>query len=318
MRAVYKYRGNIERDTELLIKNELFAPTFTMLNDPFEASCELPQERQWANIGDIKQEVYNAGVYSLAKLQLNETFPSNELLWAHYVNAHKGFCIEYDLDKLRDGIKPKMNLKRTISVAYSSERPILYQNELNDIFTIQQKVFGTKSLPWQYENEVRLIFEDKGIKQYTCDAITKIYFGLNISYEHRQNIIDHINKNVKLFQISRVGKTYALSANLLGRDDVKKCEIILEKHYPTVENYYLYYYAESKDENSLTHLIRTFRADHENRPMNICVYDDKCVISFLGKYPLTEQEKEIDSKHWIAMSTFDAPELIWMYPGRIQ
>ena len=41
---------------------------------------------------------YSAGVYSLIKPLDNETFPCSELMWAHYADSHKGFCIEYDLD----------------------------------------------------------------------------------------------------------------------------------------------------------------------------------------------------------------------------
>jgi len=34
------------------------------------------------------------GIFSLSKKY------DDELLWAHYANSHKGFCIEYDLEIL--------------------------------------------------------------------------------------------------------------------------------------------------------------------------------------------------------------------------
>lgn len=316
MNTVYKYRGEFERDTKSLLANELFAPDYRSLNDPFECSCEFPPEKMAPDVGNVKRDMFDAGIYSLTKLRVDETFPCNELLWAHYANSHKGFCIEFDLDKLRNTILSDTNI-RPIDVKYSKERPILSSEELSDTEIVQQKVFGMKSLPWEYENEIRLIFPNNGFKQYSRNAISKIFFGLNISYKNRQHIIDNItDEQIELFQINRIGNTYALSCGKLSRDDVNKYEIIYEKHNPKVENYYLYYYSDSKDENSLTHLIQTFRKKRGNRPMNLSVYDDKCVIPFIGKYPLSVDEAKIDGKHWIAMSTFDAPELTFMHPGR--
>ena len=104
----YKYRANIlitnpvtkkeeRRDTNSLIKGELYAPKLKDLNDPFEGAVELPNaasEDYW--VTPLLQQSYRAGVYSMSKQKKGENFPCNELLWAHYANSHKGFCIEYD------------------------------------------------------------------------------------------------------------------------------------------------------------------------------------------------------------------------------
>ena len=42
------------------------------------------------------------GIYSLSKTFIDE------LLWAHYGNSHKGFCIEYDLDILLNSFKTEI------------------------------------------------------------------------------------------------------------------------------------------------------------------------------------------------------------------
>lgn len=31
---------------------------------------------------------------------------------------------------------------------------------------------------------------------------------------------------------------------------------------------------------------------------------------------MSQQEIDIQAKHWIAYSTFDAPEFVWMYPEK--
>ena len=119
----------------------------------------------------------------MSKPKENETFPCNELLWAHYANSHKGFCIEYDLDILLKNHSSQFDIKNQIHVVYKNERPEV--SESDSLFDVQSKVFGTKSLAWEYENEVRLVFLTEGEKPIPPEAITAIYFGLNMSLEDK-------------------------------------------------------------------------------------------------------------------------------------
>lgn len=52
------------------------------------------------------------GIFSLSKRY------DDELLWAHYSNSHKGFCIEYDLDQLLAKQNPK---HRFFDIQYSNK-----------------------------------------------------------------------------------------------------------------------------------------------------------------------------------------------------
>ena len=111
---VYKYRGaNFERDLKSLEKNFYWSPKFDDLNDPCETLINTDpfksQSRTFAKIfGKEKSEQFlevekaahnlfevkkkGIGIYSLSKTY------KDELLWAHYADSHKGFCIEYDLE----------------------------------------------------------------------------------------------------------------------------------------------------------------------------------------------------------------------------
>jgi hypothetical protein len=101
----YKYRdiGDFERDFETLLKNQIYAPPFIDLNDPFEGICneEITQLASFLgktfnvnssgvieSVETIKDFKNSLGIYSLST-----TF-SDELMWAHYSNSHKGFCLE--------------------------------------------------------------------------------------------------------------------------------------------------------------------------------------------------------------------------------
>ncbi len=50
--------------------------------------------------------------------------------------------------------------------------------------------------------------------------------------------------------------------------------------------------------------------------LNLRLYDDKNILDLIGKYPLYGNDQYRLANHLIAMSTFDAPNDIWMYPDK--
>lgn len=321
---VYKYRANLlnektnkRRDTESLINYEFYAARFAELNDPFESSVELPKSDKHEHwVTPILQDIYNVGIYSLSKPRDEESFPTNELLWVHYANSHKGFCIEYDLEELTDTRDKDFNIKGSVHVSYVNERPEIIEKE--NTFSIQKKVFGTKSLPWNYENEIRLIFEKSGVKRYSKSAITGIYFGLNINSNERNFIIKEMKNNkVKFYQIIRIDNKYKLYYSELNDTDTTNYKIIRQSNNLTVENYNILYLGVNKDRITIQNLVNEFRKGKQ-KPTNITIYDDirvdKCIDKLSSN--TTEEEKKLLAEHWIAYASFESPEAIWMYPER--
>lgn len=321
MKKAYKYRANIiidgeKRDSIMLSKNALYAAPIDKLNDPFEGSVEFPKsqaDEYW--VTPLIQQLYKSGIYSLSQPNDNESFPNNELLWAHYANSHKGFCIEYDLDKLLS-VHQNFDIKDTINIIYQSERPEITKN--NSIHQVREKLFGTKSLSWQYENEIRLVFAEAGEKQIASNAVIAIYFGLNINYEDRHDILNCLSgKNIDFYQMERIGNTYKLQANKLLFDFSYK--VIKKERRPLEDNYMILYTSPNKDKNTMIDFISNFRRDL-TRPSNITVVDDERAIPILVNYKpmsqMSEYEIKMQAEHWIAYSTFDAPETVWMYPER--
>lgn len=76
----------------------------------------------------------------------------NSLMWAHYANNHKGFCIEYELKESDPQI---FNFNR---VNYVSTLPEIYATELlfNPYETVARVVYS-KSIEWSYEKEWRYV-----------------------------------------------------------------------------------------------------------------------------------------------------------------
>lgn len=77
--------------------------------------------------------------------------PNHPLMWAHYANSHKGFCIEYDVDR--------GNNRNLFEVNYTTkpEAP-----SIEELLFCPHEVIGRilmrKSHEWSYEKEYRLIY----------------------------------------------------------------------------------------------------------------------------------------------------------------
>jgi len=190
---VYKYRGgSFKRDLQSLKNDTFWASNTKQLNDPYEGFISIKDYQQQlnnlknifsqhrTNLTLIEQSLKNIidmkdtklGILSLSKRY------DDELLWAHYANSHKGFCIEYDLDRLLSKQNPK---HRFFDIQYSDKIPNLDFSQLlgqNDPDILIKKMLGYKSQRWEYEQELRIITENQGINTYDYRAVKAIYFGL--------------------------------------------------------------------------------------------------------------------------------------------
>lgn len=322
-RIAYKYRANSKMeadgtrlDINTLLSHQLYAAPLNSLNDPFEASVELPPDdirgNEW--VIAVKQSIYSAGIFSLFKPSDGESFPSNELMWSHYADSHKGFCIEYDLDVLCPITSKTFDLISTANINYQSNRPVVTNRDNLDV--IIHKVFGTKSKAWEYENEIRLVFGNSGLKPVPVNAIKAIYFGLRMDLKERKQIIEGLrNEVIDFFQIEQIGNTYQLKATkLMFTFDY---EIVEEEHLPRVDNYTILYKSSNKDRSTISEFVAEFRKNR-TKGTNITIIDDIRVIDIIdrNRNTWTPTESDIISKHWIAFSSFDAPNSIWMYPEK--
>ncbi len=158
---VYKYRGgSFKRDLQSLKNDTFWASNTKQLNDPYEGFISIKDYQQQLNnlknifsqhrahLTLIEQSLKNIidmkdtklGILSLSKRY------DDELLWAHYANSHKGFCIEYDLDRLLSKQNPK---HRFFDIQYSDKIPNLDFSQLlgqNDPDILIKKMLCTRQI----------------------------------------------------------------------------------------------------------------------------------------------------------------------------
>jgi len=223
---VYKYRTGgdfLIRDINSIYQNVFFAPNAKDLNDPCETLVlsdnlnlqlnifnklfkRIPEESRSSFIDATKKLIElkkEFGIYSLSKSY------NHELLWAHYANNHRGFCIEYDFNTVMNS--HKNNDFSSFDIKYSKKPP---QIEIQDLVgkgqnELIEKLAGVKSKGWSYENEIRITTDKFGLHDYDYQAVTGICFGVRMSNDDRKHIMSRLRgRGIKYYEIVLDEKSY--------------------------------------------------------------------------------------------------------------
>jgi hypothetical protein len=131
------------------------------------------------------------GLFSMSALN------NNLLMWSHYADSHRGFCVGLNVDLFSE-------LTGSIcQVSYDNKFPELglFDDSLENFLSL----FTTKSLDWSYEKEYRILkvnYAKKTIK-LTNNCITEIILGCKMKDEHKKEIakiIDTKFKHANIYQ----------------------------------------------------------------------------------------------------------------------
>ncbi|KEO72245.1 hypothetical protein EL17_18770 [Anditalea andensis] len=193
----------------------------------------------------------NIRVACFSELNKYEEFHNQILMWSHYADNHKGFCVEYDLEPLKNEIdftlkdydfyndKEKYLDERNIAiikaglfpVEYTSNRVNIPVTKLNQIefddkgrvnynSNIDELIYKTiivKSSNWSYEKEWRIIIDEK-VSNYYNNKIPfpfakTIFLGCKASNELIETMIK-IGKeiNVEVLLMKTNGKKFGLDS----------------------------------------------------------------------------------------------------------
>ena len=117
----------------------------------------------------------------------------NRLMWSHYADSHKGFCIEYDFSEPKDEILSKLPLP----VFYSEKRPLVpwkaaIDNSVENIEEAYTEIMMgllTKDKEWEYENEWRILIGATDDSEFAMPKVSCVYLGASIEKENRDKIV---------------------------------------------------------------------------------------------------------------------------------
>lgn len=122
----------------------------------------------------------------------------NLLMWSHYANSHRGFCIGLDSEMVFNEVGGTIT-------------PVFYDETFPEIPLFGNPVAGmiqilaTKSTHWGYEDEYRLMKINAAKSTVTLpdEAFKEIILGLNMNEDSRKEIIQLVRArfpNMKIYQ----------------------------------------------------------------------------------------------------------------------
>ena len=117
----------------------------------------------------------------------------NRLMWSHYADSHKGFCIEYDFSEPEDEVLSKLPLP----VFYSENRPLVpWKAAIDNSVENMEEAYAeimmgllTKDKEWEYENEWRILIGATEDSEFKMPRVSCIYLGASIEKENRDKVI---------------------------------------------------------------------------------------------------------------------------------
>lgn len=141
----------------------------------------------------------------------------NLLMWSHYSNSHKGFCVGFNTEKL---INSKF-FHNGCRVFYPEKYPLV--NPLKEEFKQVVDVFYNKSSDWSYEEEYRMTklfgyhqnndeFEKQKIFNFENHYIKEVILGWKIPVSDKEQILSICNeKNISVYQTEVVSNNFKLN-----------------------------------------------------------------------------------------------------------
>ncbi len=159
------------------------------------------------------------------------------LMWGHYAESHKGFCVEYDL-------KSVMPQNQTIRNLF----PVIYKNSLFDITKIMAQIgrkedFNNlyviqagihKAADWEYEKEWRLMFHHRSPDEsqaYIMPKASAVYLGSHISLTDAKKVLDICcSLGTPVFKMKHAVNEFKMTYGKVVVDDYRN--IVVDEYSP--------------------------------------------------------------------------------------
>jgi hypothetical protein len=226
---IYKYRSfETSYKYDIFTKSEVYFAKPSEFNDPFEsrpqiAGFESLKERRDYIDNYVKRELGNlkykdrialkkALLIRLADREIitNDIhkllgkygiFSSSEkwdqcLMWSHYSDGHKGFCVGFDFDSDFDD-DMGMGHKVVYATKYPRISPEIFDRDTpgNDRKLVEVTI-ATKSTEWFYEQEIRYVKRamegGSGIYKFCNEKVKEVIIGACVTPENKREITDII------------------------------------------------------------------------------------------------------------------------------
>ncbi|PMH43808.1 hypothetical protein BCU68_13245 [Vibrio sp. 10N.286.49.B3] len=161
----------------------------------------LKRDFEKALVGTVHKS--KAICMSMEDLEADKDPLYENLMWSHYADGLRGFCMVFDSEKLQTHFYEQELIVRPIEVEYQDvpitlslnefarSRYILNDNLMTDVISDVTKSVGTKSKAWSYEKEFRMIsLENSNAHDYLPDSLIEIVIGEKMPKDQKKLVID--------------------------------------------------------------------------------------------------------------------------------
>jgi hypothetical protein len=209
-----------------IINNEITVCSPRVMNDPYDTLLlkwgefirDVHKGKKHVNALTQSFESYRIRSFCRMKDKNGNDTISKVLMWSHYADNHKGFCIQYKFSNEFIRTEGRFTSRFRDIIYHSSEEP--FDLNLDSLDT--DKALCTKLNDWEYENEVRLITyapdrsgEFLSIPIDEKSTIESVYFGYRCPDKKIQTIKNALSNypEIKYFQMrSNYNDIYRLNA----------------------------------------------------------------------------------------------------------
>lgn len=128
----------------------------------------------------------------------------NPLMWSHYADSHKGFCIEFDYsEKDEHTLLPFPVIYSKDIVKMPWKYCLTAEGYKNPEFSVQlMKAILTKHDVWKYENEWRILIPRTFEQNHKMPKVSCVYLGAFCTKENEQTILEIAKHNA--FSVKRM------------------------------------------------------------------------------------------------------------------
>ena len=242
---IYKYKSVNKNSLAFFINCELYFANAESFNDPFDTQLKLyealrsfvDEHQEYAMPEDdlkirricleAEEELKRTGILSMSKVD-NEI-----LMWSHYADHHKGFCIGFSRLGLRNDFstvshpaeydvqydEPKPFSSLLKSYQRSNLTPFKYLDA--DIYKI---LIEYKHENWRYEKELRFLYPKIGPVEFNPINLKTISYGIRTPSYHKKTLNNLIlskseSEHVKQYQMKRLPGELGIEAEEITEED---------------------------------------------------------------------------------------------------
>ena len=200
------FRRYNENSLSDLIHNEITVVRPCKMNDPYDTLLfkwteYLKGGTQRPHLKPYCDALNSYRIRSFAKVtnSKGQEMIGNTLMWSHYTEDHKGFCIKYSFS---EQFTSSTEERRTIRF-----KDVIYHDENTPLNIIKESIntdigLCTKQSAWAYENEVRMIAYEPEAKDFfnsipldSASKIDAIYFGYRCQETHIRTIREIVTQH---------------------------------------------------------------------------------------------------------------------------